>query len=330
MTPPVRRRSRVVERPPSTARRLFIAWIVLVALAALGYVVWQLQMQVEREDAQARAWSEAQSRRVEYRSAAIGCGLTFPSGSADRAPWYEDDFRWRGLPAELATSSDDSEGEQWAEFYATPGPDALSHLLAAPLADARHPLIRRRLESQFYPSHNYEVETFDDRLQVYATGQQDGWQVRAAWFDAPFGNPSTYPPSGPRDAIDRRDIVDHLALESAWVWRALQDMPDPQLLAEYRRVERSYQSSSDAREREGMLRHFRNSHNNFYVIDAAKEVLPGKVLILRRFGQMQGAHSLAGAARRLHGMIRSVRCAAAAGAPGEAEQGAVPGQAAGG
>lgn len=319
--PPVRRRSRVEHGRVSAARRLAIAGGVLAVLALLGWVVWQLQAEIEREDAQARAWEEEQRRRVDYRADLFHCGLRFPSGGVDRATWYEDGFRWRGVSAELATSRDDSEGEQWAEFYAPASAELLEPLLQAPLADAAHPLIRRRLESLYYPDHPHLVAQFEDRLQVYASGAQEGWRVRAAWFAAPFGDPSTYPPAGPRDAIDRRDIVDHLAREAPWLWRRVEDMPERALWESYRRAEYNVhaQWSGDTRQRDRMVAHFRNTHRNFYILDAAKELAPGKVLILRRFGQLAGSQTLAGAARRLHDMIRSVRCSAVEAAPEHAE-----------
>jgi hypothetical protein len=311
-------------RPPaSLSRRLTIAWVVLVVVALAGWGIWSLHEAAEAERARYRAYDEAQRQQVDYRSESFACALRFPSGSTERAGWQEDSFRWQALQPELATSSDDSEGEQWAEFYVVPDDVARQRLLRFAHADLDHPLVRRRLEQNFYPGSTYEVDKLSGQLNVYASGTQDGWSVRAAWYAAPFGHAWTQPPTGPRDAIDRRDILDHLATEQPWLWRTLEELPDRGALEDYRREERKYTAGyQKAADRDRMHRHFLRSHRHFYIVDAASEVQPGKILILRRFGSLQGGHTLAGAARRIHDMVRSLRCSAAESGADGSEAGA--------
>lgn len=308
--------------PVSLSRKLTVAWLILVVAAVAGLGIWHLHDAAEAESARYRAYDEQQRQRVDYRSATMACTLRFPSGRTERATWQEETFRWQGLKPELATSSEDSEGEQWAEFYVVAAADARQQLLRHAHGGLEHPLIRRRLERYYFPSHTHMVEQLAGEIRVYASGQQDAWTVRAAWYAAPFGKAWTVPPAGPRDAIDRSDIIDLLAEQQPWLWQSLEQQKDRSLLEDYRREERSYADGySDEAERARMHAHFLNSHRHFYIVDAASEVQPGKVLILRRFGLLQGPATLASAARHLHDMIRSVRCSPAESAADSAELG---------
>jgi len=130
--------------PPGAPAEGRIRWAWLAALALLflaGGWGWQVYRARQDEAAAQAERYRAYIERREYRAQSVACRLEFPSGSATRVVAYGD-FRWRSWPAELASSAVDSEGEQWAEFYATGSRAQAESLLqgfAADLArDSRH------------------------------------------------------------------------------------------------------------------------------------------------------------------------------------------------
>lgn len=308
--------SRVQPRK-NPARALFIAMLVLIVASALGWWVRTLRLQVAAEEAAQRARYEAINNKKDYQAATMACSLKFANGGVSRATPYEADFRWRGFPAELANSRDDVEGQDWAEFYAFADPASAQALFEQGFADTTHPLIRRRLQYLYFPSHGTEVERLDGTLQVYSEGEQYGWKVRVAWIPAPFGNASTAP-AQPPDQVFRADIVDRLNAQgrsegvSPWVWHGVDDFPDQGQRDAFRRAERQATEALRDRQREyeSAKRHFENTHRNFFIVDAVNRVAPGQVLILRRFGQIYGPRTLDYASERIYAMIQSTQCGA--------------------
>lgn len=291
-------------------KRALAAVLLLFALAgAWAWLVYRTHQ--AEEAAQVERYRQFRERR-EYRAESVACSLQFPSGGATRVEAYVD-FRWRGWPAELASSSDDSEGEQWAEFYSTGSAEHAANLLQGFAADLSHPLLRQRLWGLYFDGRlPSAVDELQGRLHVLRAGSQDGWQVRLAWIESPYTPVRVLPPAEPpASETPAQDILDLLrAGQASAPW---QD-PDVESAAARRRdfeqlAERTLATwRDDPAEQARQRRRWLGERHHVYLVEAARVIDGGQVLILRRFGSVFGHASIQDAGQRIAAMAASLHC----------------------
>lgn len=300
--------------------KLLIALATTLALASFGVAFYLHQ---EEEAARMHAHFEAMRNRRDYSAESVACRIRFPSGSVSRVTAYDVSFRWRGHKAELADSSDDYEGEQWAEFYALDDAASAQALMDGFAADLTHVLIRQRLwQHYFQGGFLNDVDQLAGKQRVLAEGEEGGWRVKLSVIENATAPPQVVAP--PSMAIlglpHLPDILERMR-EAHWSdWRAL-DLDDPSRQAErdaYQAAERS--ALHHWREKKSELQRqkerFARAHRQFYLVEAARDLGAGHVLIIRRFGSLVGASTLEDAAQKIAGMADSLECLSAeAGTP---------------
>ena len=284
--------------------------LVLAVLAGL-----YLRQQQEAQWAADAARYEAIRAQREYRAESAPCTLRFPSGSAGRVRAYDDSLRLNGYPAELASSSDDSEGEHWAEFYATESTVAAARLVSAYTADLDHVLLRQRLWQLYFDGELPDaVDALAPTRRVLARGDQDGWQLQILWLPSPYPPVDLLAPNIEALSLPGQMLDQMRAAERPpWQWQAL-DEPGPDAARRaYRDAEQhalGWLTPDSPAYREARERFLRR-HHAFYLVEAARDLGAGRVLILRRFGQIVGPGSVTRAARLVAEMADSLRCSPA-------------------
>lgn len=295
--------------------KILIAVGTILALTAAGVGIFLQQAQ---EAARAQAHYEELRNRREYRAETVACGIRFPSGNVSRVTAYDESFRWRGYRVELAGSSDDSEGEQWAEFYALDDAAAAQALIDGFAADLTHLLIRQRLWQHYFQGGFLDdVDQLADKHRVLAAGDESGWRIRMSVIEnAALPAQVVAPPSMATLHLPHLpDILERMR-EARWSdWRAL-DLDDPERQADrdaYRAAERSaLQPWRDNKaELQRQKERFARAHRQFYLVEAARDLGAGHVLIIRRFGSLIGSATLEGAAQKIAGMADSLTCLSA-------------------
>ncbi len=283
----------------------------LLLLAIAGAWAGQAWRSRQAEEAAQAARYRAFTERREYRAQGVACSLQFPSGGATRVEAYGD-FRWRGWPAELASSSDDIEGEQWAEFYATDAPANAGALLQGFAADLSHPLLRQRLWALYFDGRLPDaVDELQGRLHVLAEGEQDGWHIRVAWIESPYMPIRVLPPETITAAAPAADILARLrAGEASPRW---QDPDAADASARRREFDRLAERTldtwrDDPAEQARQRRRWLGERHHVYLVEAARILEGSRVLVLRRFGSVLGPGSIPSAGQRIAAMADSVRC----------------------
>ena len=292
--------------------KILIALATILALSAAGIGVYLHQ---EQEAARMYAHYEELRNRRDYRAETVACSIRFPSGNVSRVTAYDESFRWRGHPAELADSSDDSEGEQWAEFYALDDTAAAQALIDGFAADLTHLLLRQRLwQHYFQGGFLNDVDQLAGKHRVLASGEESGWRVKMSVIEnAALPAQVVAPPSMATLHLPHLpDILERMR-DAHWSdWRAL-DLDDPNRQADrdaYRDAERSALQAwrDNETELQRQKARFASAHRQFYLVEAARDLGAGHVLIIRRFGSLLGAGTLEGAARKIAGMADSLEC----------------------
>lgn len=293
----------------------------LAALSVAASAAWWLHHQRQVEEAAHRAHYQALQAQKDYRSEALGCTLTFPTGYAHRVTAY-DPFEFRQQrAAELATSNDTSDGETWAEFYTLPSADVVqTWLQGAAWADESHRLVRQRLVALFQLGLPSETDAFKGRWQTLAQGEKNGWQVRGAYLPTPYGAAEFSAQQVPRTELKPADVVAEMPLfgmpsdrTSPWVWLGVDDFRHQAERDAFRRAERQalahlkQQADEYQRERERFL----NRHRHFYLVEAVKALGPTQVVVVRRFGSVVHATTPRYGAEVIEKMMASVQCDAA-------------------
>lgn len=300
--------------PPGAPAEGRIRWAWLAALALLflaGGWGWQVYRARQDEAAAQAERYRAYIERREYRAQSVACRLEFPSGSATRVEAYGD-FRWRSWPAELASSAVDSEGEQWAEFYATGSRAQAESLLQGFAADLAHPLLRQRLWSLYFNGHLLSaVDQLEGRVRVVREGSEDGWHARIAWIESPHAPIRVLPPAAAAGDPAASAILTLLrAGEASPHWQG----PDAPGAAERRHAfdtlaERTLATwRDDPAEQARQRRRWLGERHHVYLVEAARILDGGHVLILRRFGSVLGPGSIRHAGQLVAAMADSVRC----------------------
>lgn len=286
---------------------------ILTAVSALATVGgWAWWQQHEEQLAADMARYEAVRNQRDYRSERTGCALRFPSGSAGRVDAYADSLRVLGYQPELADSSDDSEGEQWAEFYDTGSADAAAELVAGFEADLNHVLIRQRLWQIYFDGQYLDaVNQLESARHVLARGHQDSWRFHIGWIATPYPPAGVLPPVADALTLPERMLDQMRAAETPpWQWRGLNEpgmQAEREAFADSERHALNWLKPDSDEYRDTRARHTRR-HHHFYLVEAARDLGSGKVLILRRFGQVYGPGSVTRAAQLIAGMVDSVQC----------------------
>lgn len=284
--------------------------LLALVLAVMGGLY--LRQRQEAQWAADAARYEAIRAQRDYSAESAPCTLRFPSGSAGRVRAYDDSLRLHGYPAELASSSDDSEGEHWAEFYATESEAAAARLLSAYAADLDHVLLRQRLWQLYFDGElPSAVDALAPARRVLARGDQDGWQLQILWIPSPYPPADLLPPSAETLSLPGQMLDQMRAAERPpWQWHALDESGLDAPRRAYAEAEQhalgwlavDSPAYREARER------FQRRHHAFYLVEAARTLGAGQVLVLRRFGQIVGPGSVTRAAQRIAEMADSLRC----------------------
>lgn len=286
-------------------------WLLLaIAVAAIVIASY-----LHRRELEAQAWRlrEAQWREQKgYDARTAPCSLRFARGGVLRISAYDASFRWQGLLPELAHGIDDSEGETWAEFYTLGDEAEAAAFLARAGADLGHPLLRQRLVFQYFLGRADASAGL--QLRPLVESEDAGWSLRAAWIETPHGLARVAaPPSA--QGPPRTDLS-----LSAWMrveadpagesgWLAL-DGGHPQREAWYeeqRKLQRDF--GHDDRLLAEWRERYAREHVHFHLVEAARALGGGQVLVLRRFGPIQGATTLARSMDEIATMAASLRCA---------------------
>lgn len=292
---------------------------VAVVLSSL-LLVWRSSSQRKAEAQTARYLALQQQKS--YSATAFRCTVQFPSGYAHRVTSY-DPFEFRGQRAELATCNDSVDGEVWAEFYALPGNDDTAPLLKAAFADETHKLLRQRLAFLFDYALPSDVDQLHGKIQVLSHGEKDGWQVRLSYLPTPHGAAQVSPLSVPRHDLRQEDVVAQLPMfgipsgnVSPLVWVGIDDFRNQAERDAFRRAERHAleKLKDQQREYQKARDRFLRMHRHVYLVEAAKAVSPGQVVILRRFGSIVDQKTPQNAAEIIQQMMASLRCDDASGA----------------
>lgn len=295
--------------------RWIIAALVLIGLAA-GYAAWQAH---ERQAAADWARYEAIRQQRDYAAESVACSVRFPSGGAARVTAYDDILRFHGYGAELADSSGDSEGEYWAEFYSTGSDAAAAALVADFRADLDHALIRQRLWQLYLETRLPDaVAELEPSRHTLATGDQSGWVFHIGWIATPYLPTGVLPGDGPARVLAGNMLDEMRATEApSWQWR---DLDEPGLQAQRREYEDAMRhalgwlkpESDDYRKAKDR---FERLHHHFYLVEGARDLGGGHVLILRRFGLAYGPGSITRAAQKIAQMADSLVCRSAEAEP---------------
>lgn len=290
-------------------RLLVVAAVLIAGLVAL------VQQHRQAETAQAARYAAWRNQR-DYQAESVACRVRFARGGVSRATPFEAAFRWRGLPAELVSGSDDVEGETWAEFYDSGSADAARRHLASFSADLSHRLLRQRLWSFYFRDRPDATDDLATHWQSWITGSEAGWQVSIRWLPTPHGLAEVAPPPQPPVLATTTAVVSELqrlgqlqAPPADWAWYGRDDPLNPDrdgYRAALDQVRANWRD--DAARRSEFQQRFEREHRHFYLVEAARDLGSGHVLILRRFGAVVGPGTLQRAAGEIGAMIASLHC----------------------
>ena len=169
-------------QPPGKATfsaKACLKWAALILIPAVAVGIW-LYLRFEAENARFLESLQERARQTTYQARLFPVSVDFQRGPTQEYK-YLDSPPWRGLPVEVASCADDSEGRDYAEFYQMT--DAAS-LLAQPFADADHSELRKKLE-RLYES---DVKSLWANAIVIKEEQLGGgWRLRTTLVPTPYG-----------------------------------------------------------------------------------------------------------------------------------------------
>ncbi|MFO1264613.1 MAG: hypothetical protein U1E84_14950 [Rhodoferax sp.] len=294
-------------------------WIaIVVTVAGIAFAIMQHSKARAQADAQRARYERLQSQR-DYTASTFPCSVRFPSGFARRVTSY-DPFSYRGHSAEIATSNDDTEGEAWAEFYALPSSTPEQAFTNASFADVTHPLVRTRLAYLFDYAFASQVDVLKDHQQVLSEASLDGWKMRLSYLASPHGVAQVNPRQVPRSKLEPTDIIAELPTYglasntnktlSPWIWIGVDDFRSQSDRDAYRRAERAATEKlrNQQLDFQAAQARFERMHRHFYLVEAAKEVKPHQVVVLRRFGSILSEKTPQNGVEIIQKMVNSVRC----------------------
>jgi hypothetical protein len=278
-----------------------LVWAAVIAGigAAIGITMWRKS---EQETQRYLAYYREQREKVHYLAKIFPARVTFQRGPARDHDIYGS-IPWRDVPAEWATAPDDSEGMDFAEFYKTEDP---AIFMFRPFADDTHPQVSRQLRSSF----EAEAASLFAKAIVLRETAHGKWKLRATLIPTPFGSnvtPENLPgpvlaqlgniavPAAPKQAEAH---VDPRHAGTGGVRRVYSGKSPEQIRHEAEaRAEREYRNARERHDRR---------HHHFYLVEAARDLGTGRVVILRRFGQVYGPTTVTRAIEIIQRMADSV------------------------
>ena len=312
--------------PTQNTRQQGKPMLMWIAIAAAVFLVLLGLLHRKKSDKEAAAQSAhyaSLQNQKQYTATVFPCTVQFPSGFAHKVTAY-DPFLFRGRRAELATCNDATDGEVWAEFYARPSSDDAKAFLQEAFADETHRLVRQRLAFLFDFPLPTEADKLHGKFQVLTEGTRDGWQVRLTYLPTPHGAGLVSPYRVPRAELRPDDIIAELPMFgipsnnlSPWIWVGVDDFRNQAERDSYRRAERHAleKLKDQQREYQKARDRFQRMHRHFYVVEAAKQLAPQQVVVLRRFGSIIEQKTPHSAAEIIAQMMSSLRCESAAPRP---------------
>lgn len=271
--------------PPSF--RSCLLWVggITVILLGIAYGAFMIH---ERSNAKMIAhWNDLE-KQTTYEAKLFPASVTFRRGQA-RGTGLHGSKPWREVPGEFATCPDDSEGQEYAEFYLAPDPAVI---LSQPFADATHPQVKRQLESFFTTN---AAEAFDTAITV-SESSNHGWKLRTTLIPTPHGSKVT--PENLPDAVlaklsgasvpnePTKGKVDLNSLSYTPTTAGRPNFGKSKDQAEYearQRVEREHKAA---------MERYDNKHHHFFLVEAVRDFGRGRIVIVRRFGQVYGSSTI--------------------------------------
>jgi hypothetical protein len=284
------------------SRKTCFLWgsTILLLGAFIGvWTWWSWENASERDIAFQREWA----RRIHWEARLFPAKVTFQRGAARDHDLFGSK-PWRDVPGEFATCPDDSEGRDFAEFYQTTDSAAFA---SRAFADDTHPEVARRLSDYL----ETEAKTLFATAIILSEAESDGWKLRTTFFPTPQGSkiiPENLPapvlsqlnhasvPSTPtkgKPYIDPRHAGSTNTAGRNFAGRSRQQIENE---AEAR-AERKYKEARDRHD---------NRHHHLYLVEAVRDFGNGRIIVLRRFGQVYGPGTITRAAGIVQDMAKSV------------------------
>lgn len=270
---------------PSFKGCLLWTTVVIVVIIGIAYGAFMIH---ESNNAKLIAYWNELEKQTKYEAKIFPASVTFRRGQAQ-----EDSIHgpkpWRKVPGEFATCPDDSEGQEYAEFYLAPDPAVI---LSQPFADATHPQVRRQLESFFTDN----TATAFDTAIVLRESSNHGWKLRSTLVPTPYGS-DVMPENLPDTVIAKlsgasvpkeptKGKVDLSSLSYTPTTAGRPNFGKSKDQAEYearQRVERDHKAAMDRHD---------DKHHHFFLVEAVRDFGGGRIIIVRRFGQVFGPTSI--------------------------------------
>lgn len=288
------------EAPPAPRSRGCFIWgvgiLTVIIIASLwGWWAW------ERANARSIAYSREMAKRTTYEARLFPASVTFQRGPARENNLYGPK-PWRDLPGEIAECPDDSEGRDFGEFYQTTDPTFTSRAFA----DATHPEVASRLASFF----DVDAKELFAAAIILSESDISGWKFRTTFVPTPHGGtvaPENLPPpvlarlaaiKPPTPPTMGKVEVDPRHYSGGIQGKSYSGKSRDQ-------VEREAQQRAENQHRQSKDLHDRH-HHHFYLVEAVRDFGQGRVVVLRRFGQVYGPGAITRADGTLKNMAASV------------------------
>lgn len=258
------------------------AIVVAVVAAIVSLYFWNHAREISR----ILAHSREVEKQTKYQGESFPVSINFPSGPARKTSvWAEP---WKGMPREVATCPDDSEGAEYAELYqlTDAGP-----LLKEPFADATHPAVSSTMQS----CYQVPLEPVFSRRLIVSETEAAGWRLRTTLLPTPHGGvvvPKDLPPEiaarlaegsePPPEPTRFKATADPRFTSSSGRFSKGKSLSDLQREADAR-ADRQYSQAKDR---------YDKMHHHFYLVEAVRDFAGGRVLILRRFGLVYGTETV--------------------------------------
>jgi len=273
--------------------------ILLVAAVAGAWVWWKF----EDENARMIAQYEAERASVNYTATLYPATVIFPRGPVRQENLYGP-TPWRGLRAEIATCRDDSEGRYYVEFYQV---DDSARLVQNPFADETHPAIER----EYVRTMDVDPKSTHAQAIVLAEEDFEGWKLRSTLVPTPYGGVII-----PKD-LSPAILARLSAIEAPDAPKKDPGIADPRFVGASSGSRRFGAKTNDVlqrdaetkaeREYNSASRTFDERHHHFYLAEAVRDFGHGRVVILRRFGQVYGDETISRAVSQIKEMASTIK-----------------------
>ena len=241
-------------------------------------------------------------KRVTYQAKLFPLSVNFQRGPAREHDLYGPK-PWHDTPGEFATCPDDSEGQDFAELYQTADG---AKFPAPPFADATHPEVARRLSSFF----DADARVLFATAVILSETEYNGWKQRTTLVPTPHGSavvPENLPPSvaaqltavkAPSAPTMGEVHIDPRAYSTGVQGKSYSGKSRDQVEHEaQQRAESQHRQARDL---------YDHHHHHFYLTEAVRDFGNGRIVVLRRFGQVYGPGTITRAAQTVQDMTATV------------------------